>query len=694
MSGKPNPRQPEFNPIAPPAVASDETPPLTAAGGSPRYWPALDGLRAVAVLAVLIFHAGASWLPAGFLGVDVFFVISGFLITTLLVREHERCGGISLGRFWLRRAGRLLPALLLMLAGVIAYLAVAAPGLVLGFWEDVRFALLFVSNWDFLLRDVSYFAQWDPSLGSHLWSLAVEEQFYLVWPPLAALMLRFGGVRAVACGAAALALLSALLMGALYVPFADVSRVYYGTDTHAFGLAVGALLGCLVHLYPKRIAGRARPRQLLGVLALLLVLGAMALLHEWDGFLYRGGYLAVALLTGLVTLAAIADRGVLVAALGWRPLGWIGRRSYAVYLWHWPLLLLPGPALELAGNPIALPDWLELGLRLALVFAAAAISWHLVETPLRTAVGEASRATASGGAAVLGVLRAKIGSARTGAVTATAALIGVLVLGGFAGAGLFEQSVNPIAVQIDANAELLQTSRQTRVPVQQQRPGQVVPVQVETVRSPLPPEPVPPRERTPPRPNVPDRSDRQLTPEVVAYSSNVVSITYVPSLGPPPPTFAAQPQRVLAIGDSVMLGAADVLLETLPEMEIEAAVSAQFLEGMNRIRRAMELPFPERPRVVVLHLGTNGIFDPSYVTELRGFSDSLRRLVVINIRVPRAWEGFVNEQLAQVADWQKVEYIDWHQASAERPEWLTEDNVHLTEAGKHAYAALIADAIS
>ncbi len=627
------------------------------------------------MLAVLAFHAGANWLPAGFLGVDIFFVVSGFLITTLLVREQERSGKIALGRFWLRRAGRLLPALLLMLAGTIAYLALAAPGLVARFWEDVRFALLFVANWDFVVRDIPYFVRWEPSLGTHLWSLAVEEQFYLLWPLLAGLVLRIGGVRGLAMAAGGLALVSALLMGLLYVPFGDASRIYFGTDTHAFGLATGAVLGCLLHMYPSGAGGRARLRESLGCMALVLVIAAMILLHEWDGFLYRGGYLVMAVLAGVVTFAATADEGLLVAALGWRPIRWIGRRSYAIYLWHWPLLLVPGPPLELAGGPVELPDWLGLGLRTALVFAAAAISWQFVESPLRSAVSAATRAPVSGARGLAGILRGNLASARLGTGTAVACLAGILVLGGLASGGAFEQSKNQIAVQIEANVELLAASQRARV-------FDKPPRQTDPIPEPDGDAPAAPKSTNPLK--------------VVAFSSDVVAIDYVPSLGlaPPRPTVIPPQLRVLAIGDSVMLGAADVLLESLPQLEIEAAVSTQFLDGITRIRSEIELPYGERPGVIVLHLGTNGIFDPSYVDELRDFTNRLRRLVVINIRAPRAWEKFVNEQLAQVADLQKVKFIDWHQASAEQPDWLADDRVHLTDTGKRAYAALIAHAIS
>ncbi len=666
---------------------------MTPAGSSPRYWPALDGLRALAVLAVVAFHAGATWLPAGFLGVDVFFVISGFLITTLLLRESDSDGAISLADFWRRRAARLLPALLLMLAGVGAYLLLAAPDLIWRFLQDVRFALLFVTNWDFILRDVPYFAQWQPSLGTHLWSLAVEEQFYLVWPLAVVVALRLGGRRAVGIMALVLAVASALLMGLLYVPFADVSRVYFGTDTHAFGLAVGSSLAVLVHTRPQTIPSNRIVLTLSGAAALAGIIAAMALLHEWDGFLYRGGYPGIAILAGLAVAVATTEENALVRSLSWRPLRWIGRRSYGIYLWHWPLLLLPAPA-ALAG--IELTEPLGLLLRLGLLVALAEFSFRLVEVPLRREIAPRRGPALAGLRRMLRRSRAGFGSEFPGVVASSLCLVLLAAYGGVAAAGHresapdagataleFAPDPSPVAVSVAASGA--GTGNRTRAPqAAQERPVAEIAVQ-----------PVPAAASS-----SPERMEAEIESpangQVSAFTSNLISIQYQPGTAAPRPAPKAPLvwPRVLAIGDSVMLGAADELLAEFPQIRVEAVQSAQFPEGVARIRAEVAKPPTERPEVVVLHLGTNGIFDPAQLEELRRLSIALDRLVVLNIRAPRSWESFVNEQLAPTADWSKVRFIDWHTLSADQPEWLEGDHVHLTKVGQNAYTALIADAIS
>ena len=224
------------------------------------YQPGLDGLRAVAVVAVLLYHFGVSWLPGGFLGVEVFFVISGYLITSLLLAEWRADHGIALGSFWARRARRLLPALFAMLAVVSAAALIFAPDAVPELRRGIPAALVYMTNWYEIVRKQSYFARFGrPPLLLHLWSLAVEEQFYLIWPPLLLLGVRRTRGRrrprvyAALGGAAASALAGYLL----YHPGVDPSRVYYGTDTRASGLLLGAVLA--MGWTPSRLVKTIRP---------------------------------------------------------------------------------------------------------------------------------------------------------------------------------------------------------------------------------------------------------------------------------------------------------------------------------------------------------------------------------------------------------------------------------------------------
>src|SRR5215216_3066952 len=364
------------------------------------YSPGLDGLRALAVIAVLLYHADLAFIPGGFLGVEVFFVISGYLITALLLAEWQRRGRIDLKNFWIRRARRLLPALYVLLIVCLAYAVVFLPGEVAGLRGDVVAAVGYVTNWYLILGHESYFeAVGRPSLLKHLWSLAVEEQFYLIWPPVLAFGLAIGATRLryrrvliLALGGATAA---AVAMALLYQPGVDPSRIYYGTDTRVSGLLIGATLAFLWMPRPSpeetnfhRNFGSGRFRRRWSWILLLDVVGIAALgaliwfclhLGEFQPFLYRGGLVAVALATAAL-IAAIAHPQARVGSrlLAWRPLRWIGERSYGIYLWHWPVFMVTRPDLDVPFDGVPL-----LALRLGATVVLADLSYRFVETPIR-----------------------------------------------------------------------------------------------------------------------------------------------------------------------------------------------------------------------------------------------------------------------------------------------------------------------
>ena len=344
----------------------------------------LDGLRAVAVLAVLLYHLNVGWASGGLLGVGVFFVLSGYLITDLLLAEREREGAIALGRFWLRRARRLLPALWVMLVVVTLWIVFLDPSQLGGIRGALLAALLYFSNWWYAFQHVSYFASFGaPSPLGHLWSLAVEEQFYLVWPFLLWLGLRLSRGRRGAAGRdvplAAMTLLlaagSAAAMMLLYHPGYDPTRVYDGTDTRAFGLLVGA---ATAFLWPSRRLGQAasaRRSWLLDGCGALGLAGIVVLVWrttEYSAFLYRGGLVLLSVATAAVVLAAAAPASRIGALLGWRPLRWVGVRSYGIYLWHYPIIVLTTPA---DGSR----SLVRAALQVAACLLLAALSWRFVE---------------------------------------------------------------------------------------------------------------------------------------------------------------------------------------------------------------------------------------------------------------------------------------------------------------------------
>ena len=347
--------------------------------------PGLDGLRALAVLAVIAYHLNLGWAPGGLLGVGVFFTLSGYLITDLLLGQHEITGRLQLTDFWLRRARRLLPALFVMLAVVAAWVTLLDRDQLPVIRGAVASSAAYVGNWWLIAQHSSYFAQFAPPMPlGHLWSLAVEEQFYLIWPWLLLLGLRWARGRRrtrtrLAAATLLLAAVSAVAMALLYRPGYDPTRIYDGTDTRAFAVLIGA---ALAFVWPSRHLGSdvtETARWILdgiGITGLAVIAVLIWRTSEYSPFLYRGGMVLLSVGTALTVGAAASPASRLGVLLGIRPLRWIGVRSYGIYLWHYPIIVLTTPA---NGR-----DGLARGaLQVAAAFGVAALSWRFVEEPVR-----------------------------------------------------------------------------------------------------------------------------------------------------------------------------------------------------------------------------------------------------------------------------------------------------------------------
>ena len=370
-------------------AAGIDDPDASPVGERLRYVAGLDGVRAFAVAAVIAYHAGVTHVTGGFLGVDVFFCLSGFLITSLLLGEARHTGTIRLAQFWARRARRLLPALLMVLCfvGLLSWLA-ASQGTYPGLRLDSLATLLYVANWHFILEGSSYFKEaLAPSPLTHTWSLAIEEQFYVVWPLLVVLLVRLRRATAALLVVSALgAIASTVWMAMLFTPGADTTRLYYGTDTHAMTLLSGAALAAaLALLARKRDPSTLRARGTAGFavqaagVAGAGVLCAMALkVNGETDWLYRGGFLLAGIATAAVILSVVTvPRGPLAAVLSFSPIRFVGRISYGLYLWHYPLFIwLDHERTGLFGIRLLL-------LRLAVTLAVATASFYLVERPVR-----------------------------------------------------------------------------------------------------------------------------------------------------------------------------------------------------------------------------------------------------------------------------------------------------------------------
>ena len=345
--------------------------------------PALDGLRAFAVAAVIAYHLNLTDAGGGYLGVDIFFVLSGFLITGLLVEERARTGRIALRAFWARRARRLLPALLLVLSALSLYAGLGGPGLDRSTLRPDALATLFYgANWHLIFTQSSYFAQFAaPSPLLHTWSLAIEEQFYVLWPLilLALLKVTRGSRRLLMVAILTLAAASAASMALLYHPGTDPSRIYYGTDTRAFELLIGAALAVLVAGRSGPSRGGRRALHAAGLVAIGAVAYACATASP-QGWMWRGGLVLIGILTAVVIASISRLRsGPLGAVLSLAPVRWIGIISYGLYLWHWPVIVLMTRAnTGLTGAPLK-------GAQVGTMLALATTSYFLVERPIRRA---------------------------------------------------------------------------------------------------------------------------------------------------------------------------------------------------------------------------------------------------------------------------------------------------------------------
>lgn len=630
--------------------------PTIQAGRTLPLMAGIDGVRALAVIAVVLYHLEVSWLPAGFLGVDVFFVVSGFLITSLLVADIRRQGRFNVRRFWVRRARRLLPALVLLLVGVVTYTAVMMPGELRAMRGDVAAAFGYVTNWALIYDHASYFESMDrPSLLRHLWSLAVEEQFYVLWPLIVAggwALLRRRMLSLVWLGA----LGSVVLMAALYDPLTDPSRVYFGTDTRAVGLLIGAGLAFIAD--PVRLVrpltGRGRALAEVAAWGGLAGLAAwMALGSEYEMAMYRGGFLVVSLASAALMVGA-ATSTTAARLLRTPVLGWIGQRSYGIYLWHWPVLMVTRPQLD-----VSLTGWRLDVMRVAITVAIAATSYRLVELPI------IDRGLAGW---MRGMLRPRPRPAR--------ALAGV---GGLAVATAFVATLVLAPPAIDGGASAIAG------------PPDAIAIAATTATVPAAPEPL--VRRLPD-----DAADRR--PSVATAPANLplaaagtqrvdlggiaTTVGTAPRPSPPP-----LPATITAIGDSVMLGAAADLLDTLGDATtVDAVVSRSFADGAALIAgMAREGTLGD---LVVVHLGTNGPVDGELFDTLMAGAQPAQRVLAVTVRVPRRWEDQVNGTLLDARQrWPQLEIVDWHGLADDQPELFVGDGIHLTAEGRQVYAAMV-----
>ena len=358
--------------------------------GGIQYIPAIDGLRALAVIAVMLYHLGFTWIPGGFLGVDLFFVISGYVITRLLLDSIAQSGGLDLRGFYLARIRRLLPALIFMVTTTIIAIGIWAPDTIKRLLIDTPFSLTGTINWWLVAKEQDYFESIGrPPLLQHTWSLAVEAQFYLVWPLILYFVLKKFGKKHIPIAALTIAAASGITLFLVSISLdaantSKVSHIYFGTDTHSFGLFLGAALA--VSWIPQnfKITVSKRAQNFIdgvGIFGFIGILATFLLINESQPTLYKIAFPLAGIFGAAIIMSIVHPASRFAPILEFKPLLWIGERSYAVYLWHWVIFQVTRPSVDLAGE-----DWALYALRILIVFALADISLRYIELPVRRGV--------------------------------------------------------------------------------------------------------------------------------------------------------------------------------------------------------------------------------------------------------------------------------------------------------------------
>ena len=616
------------------------------------YVPALDGLRALAVIAVIVYHANHQWLGGGFLGVEVFFVISGYLITLLLIAERERSGTVSLGNFWMRRARRLLPALFTLLLGTTVYCALFDRDRLGMLRGDVVGGFLYVSNWFQIWSGSSYTSAFAFAPLRHLWSLAVEEQYYIVWPLIMFVLLRRirpKTLPVLGLVFTALAVAIAVATAVIYRTgpidtFANtpeqymsifgrrvvrIDFLYLGTITRASGLLLGAALATMWRpwaLRRGRAGSNANGLDLAGVLA-LIGLGFMCwkfreVIEVADvgmtgyDLLYRGGFIAV----GIATVIAIATVTHPRSRLGKYVIGtpllvWFGKRSYGLYLYHWTVFQAYRKA---AGNSLDVREFVAL---MAITVVITEASYQLIETPIRTGKALATyRSWRARGGTIGGPM---------GIVLGTLAVIPVFSVVSMAGARVMPD---------DITAGL----------------------------------------------NENEGAVTRITTTTIGAGTTTVPLDSTTTL-------PRGKMDAFAVGDSVMLGSAKKLKSY--GITVDASKNRQVIDAVqifNYYKSVNELG-----DVVVIHLGTNGITKAATFERILKPLANVKRVVILTMRVPgRASEQLNNAVINNLpATHSNVTILDWYTLSKPHPEWFNSDGIHPNAVGQDNYVALILQAI-
>jgi peptidoglycan/LPS O-acetylase OafA/YrhL len=600
---------------------------------SKTYLAGLDGLRAVAVAAVVLYHLFPTFVPGGFIGVDIFFVISGFLITSLFITEHTRTGRVDLKRFWIRRARRILPALFVTI-GIVCSVALFIGGdILVGLGRQILGAATFSNNWVEVAAGTNYFDVSSLHLFTNFWSLAVEEQFYAVWPFILVAVLGIATLsRRYRTGFWLSVLLSLASAGLMFLLFneSSVTRVYYGSDTHAFGLMLGAALAFLGNVrfakalqrqdaWPSARYKHPKIIQTLGILSLGGIFMLVMYLPELASVTYRGGLFLVSILTALVILAAVSSRGILQRLLEIRWLKWIGVRSYGIYLWHWPVAVLCHYAVPIQ------TQWVSPFIVVGVSLFAAAISYRFLEQPIR----------------LMGV-RAFI-------------LQGIRQEAKVLDTTVSNWRLRPHPITVLGLAIIAMTVAAVVTAPSKTQAQHEIEAGIASVKH------VPPKK--------PAKAVIQK-PRIITGSD------------------------ISLVGDSVALASAPELQAKFPGIYINAEVSRSMrrggLETVEQLLAAKQMR-----KVLIVALGTNGYFGSGTIQQLLNEVGKDRDVVLVTAHAPVVWVPDNNNYVHLIAkQYHNVYVAEWDRAISAHPELLGPDGIHPGPTGGGLYTGSIASAIA
>lgn len=620
-----------------------------------RYISGFDGLRAIAVLAVILYHFNPTAFKGGFLGVPIFMGISGYLITDHLLDEYQLTGHFDYLKFWKKRIRRLYPTLVTMLIGTSAYIFLFARNLLYQLWQIVLANLLYIYNWWQIIHRQSYFQQFagTESPFTHLWTLSIEGQFYLLWPLLVVCLLKiFSQQRIIFYTALSLSLISACLMLIFYVPQADPSRVYYGTDTRMFSILFGSALAVV---WPSRRLSKnvAWKQRLVLEITGTLAFGGMSLFllnaNGQSNFIYQGGMILFSLLVTLM-LAVVAQPASIWGKLLTNPFfSWIGSRSYAIYVYQFPVMVFfEAKFTNLAGHPILYPI-----IETMIILLISEFSYRLIEKPV-SRINQADLQNK-----VMGIIKyipwqgSKKSSLNKSAIITL--IIGLLGVSGLINSVFVTKS----AAQHSELAQKLAKNRHN----QNQQNSQL------------------------------KRLTKSAKENSTAASSEHPSkiATQFEKYGLSQAQLkVAQALPLTAVGDSVMLAGQPELSKIFPKMYINAVVGRQAdmaAPCLNNLKKENLLA-----KNVLIGLGTNGPIQPADLQAIMQTIGNKRKVYWINVRVPsKSWQNQVNAFLAAAAKkYPNLKIINWYKYANDQPSWFYQDQTHPNNLGEVYYASFVA----